>query len=463
MQYDGTLDSYIYRIEISDTMPSGYWRITGIHVSDEYGQGVAEISAAFNTGFTVYGTSADSEKPFIVNSTIAVSNDEIEQGASSIISAQVTDNVAVSNVTIWLSNWETGKNIAYPSMVYNEQSNRYEYTFVADDTVPSGHWQLRSIHAYDVSGNYDIQDIIDWDIDYYILVKGENDHDWETDEAVEPTCTSGGLTEGFSCSICGKVNIAQETVAAIAHDFSDNAEYCKYNCGTRNPDYAAPVSPTPTPTPTPTPPPTPPPTPTPTPVPTPVTPVTPTTTPTPAQTAPTVNPFTDIRKSDYYYDAVLWAVDNGITTGTSATTFDPNKACTRAEMITFLWRAAGCPEPKGTGEAFVDVPESAYYYKAARWAAEQGITTGTGNGKFDPDGTCSRAQSVTFLYRFAGSPETAETPVFTDTAAESYYADAVAWATANGITTGTGAATFSPNASCTRAQIMTFLYRLQQT
>lgn len=168
--------------------------------------------------------------------------------------------------------------------------------------------------------------------------------------------------------------------------------------------------------------------------------------------------FIDVPESAYYYDAVYWAVDEGITNGTTATTFSPNNACTRAQMVTFLWRAAGEPEPETTVNPFTDVSESAYYYDAVLWAVDQGITNGTTATTFSPDATVTRAQTVTFLWRSAGSPAVSGSG-FADVASDAYYAGAVAWAVSEGITNGTTATTFSPSSSCTRAQIVTFLYR----
>ena len=173
--------------------------------------------------------------------------------------------------------------------------------------------------------------------------------------------------------------------------------------------------------------------------------------------AATIN-FRDVNQSDYYYDAVQWAVEKGITEGTSATTFSPDASCTRAQMVTFLWRAAGSPAPKSTVNPFTDVSASDYYYNAVLWAVENGITTGVSADRFAPGATVSRAQTVTFLYRANGSPA-ASGSSFSDVAADEYYANAVAWAVQNGITTGTGNGKFTPNAPCTRGQIVTFLYR----
>ena len=168
--------------------------------------------------------------------------------------------------------------------------------------------------------------------------------------------------------------------------------------------------------------------------------------------------FTDVPTDAYYADAVAWAVSEGITSGTSATTFAPDTSCTRAQMVTFLWRAAGSPAPKSTVNPFVDIQSGAYYYDAVLWAVEQGITSGTSATTFAPDATVTRGQTVTFLYRAAGSPAVTGGS-FADVAADAYYAAAVAWAVSENITAGTGNGLFAPDTACTRAQIVTFLYR----
>ena len=172
-----------------------------------------------------------------------------------------------------------------------------------------------------------------------------------------------------------------------------------------------------------------------------------------------LNFFVDVPADAYYYDAVLWAAKNGITSGTSATTFSPNADCTRAQIVTFLWRAAGSPAPKSSENFFTDLKADAYYYDAVLWAVEQGITSGTGGGKFSPEAVCTRSQSVTFLYRVAGSPKVSGNASFSDVTAGSYYADAVAWAEQNGVTGGIGGEFFGSANDCTRGQIVTFLYR----
>lgn len=175
----------------------------------------------------------------------------------------------------------------------------------------------------------------------------------------------------------------------------------------------------------------------------------------------TLNYFVDIKAGDYFYDAVKWAAEKAITSGTDATHFSPNAACTRAQIVTFLWRAAGSPEPKGTG-SFADVSADSYYAKAVAWAVENGITGGTGDGKFSPNATCTREQAVAFLYRASGSPAVSGGSAFNDVAANAYYADAVAWAEKNEITGGIGGGLFGSGNDCTRAQIVTFLYRTYQ-
>ena len=173
-----------------------------------------------------------------------------------------------------------------------------------------------------------------------------------------------------------------------------------------------------------------------------------------------LNFFYDVPNDAYYYEAVKWAAENGITGGVGNSLFAPNQPCTRAQIVTFLWRAAGSPEPKNMSN-FSDVPADSYYAKAVAWAVENGITTGTGDGKFSPDATCTRAQSVTFLFR-ASKASANGAPAFSDVVATAYYAEAVKWATDNGITNGIGDNLFGSDNDCTRAQIVTFLYRMYQ-
>ena len=170
------------------------------------------------------------------------------------------------------------------------------------------------------------------------------------------------------------------------------------------------------------------------------------------------SPFADVATDAYYYEAVKWAVGKGITTGVGNDLFAPEQPCTRAQIVTFLWRAAGSPEPKGTASGMTDVVSGSYYEKAVAWAIENGVTTGTTATTFSPDATCTRAQAVTFLAR-ALSAKASGAAEFSDVPADSYFADAVAWAAANGVTEGIGGGLFGSDNDCTRGQIVTFLYR----
>lgn len=174
----------------------------------------------------------------------------------------------------------------------------------------------------------------------------------------------------------------------------------------------------------------------------------------------TKNPFTDVAQGVYYYDAVQWAVGQKITSGTSATTFTPDGICTRAQTVTFLWRSQGSPKAAGAENPFTDVSKDAYYYDAVLWAVEQGITNGTSAITFSPDATVTRGQTAAFLWRVAKQPQTDQTAnPFADVTQDAYYYNAVLWAVAKEITNGTSSTTFSPDQGCTRAQIVTFLWR----
>ena len=176
--------------------------------------------------------------------------------------------------------------------------------------------------------------------------------------------------------------------------------------------------------------------------------------------APVVkHPFTDVPEGSWYEDAVIWAVDRGITSGTGATTFEPDGICTRAQAVTFLWRAAGSPAPTTVSMPFTDVKAGSWYYDAVLWAVEKDITKGTSDITFSPDLNCSRGQIVTFLWRAAGSPAVSGNAAFTDVVVDAYYADAVLWAVKEGVTNGSSATTFGPDVECSRSQIVTFIYR----
>lgn len=181
---------------------------------------------------------------------------------------------------------------------------------------------------------------------------------------------------------------------------------------------------------------------------------------TPAPGGATQNPFVDVKQGDYYYNAVQWAVGKKITSGTSATTFTPDGICTRAQTVTFLWRSQGSPKAAGAENPFTDVSKDAYYYDAVLWAVEQGISNGTSATTFSPDATVTRGQTAAFLWRVAKQPQVDQTAKpFADVTQNAYYYNAVLWAVAKEITNGTSSTTFSPDQGCTRAQIVTFLWR----
>ncbi|MBE6951825.1 MAG: hypothetical protein E7451_10920 [Ruminococcaceae bacterium] len=226
----------------------------------------------------------------------------------------------------------------------------------------------------------------------------------EVRDAVAATCTTEGYTGDTYCTVCGEKVATGEVIPALGHDWHGTG--CS-RCDEKR-----------------------------------------------------ENPFVDVPEDSFYIDPVLWAVEKGITTGVTETIFDPNGECMRAVVVTFLWRAAGSPEPTTTVNPFVDVAESDYFYKAVLWAYEKGITTGVDATHFGPTLICNRAQVVTFLYRAVGQPEHGrfERP-FSDLEYGAFYYDAVLWAVENGVTEGMGDGTFGINATCNRAQVVTFLYR----
>ena len=252
---------------------------------------------------------------------------------------------------------------------------------------------------------------------------------------VEATCTAAGsYDEVVYCSVCkAEISRTQKTIDKLPHDFGNNLEYCANGCGTKNPNYVPPYNPPHKPSVKPN--------------------------PTPSKPEAPENPFVDVKKDDYYYDAVIWAVGKGIAKGVTDTTFQPNDSCTRAEMVTFLYRAAGSPEPTNKVNPFTDVAEDSYYYKAVLWAVEKGIAKGTSETTFSPNDTCTRGQTVAFLYRYANSPAVSRSNSFADVSETAYYYNATLWAMSEKVTEGTSATTFSPNDLCTRGQIVTFLYR----
>ena len=228
-------------------------------------------------------------------------------------------------------------------------------------------------------------------------------HTEEIVPAVAATCTETGLTEGKKCSVCGETLVEQEEIPAVGHEWKGTG--C-VRCEEKR-----------------------------------------------------VNPFVDVPEGEFFIDPVLWALENGITTGTDVNTFSPYRTVTRGEMVTFLWRGVGCPEPATVVNPFVDVAEDAFYYKAVLWAYENGITTGVDDTHFAPMAECNRSQTVTFLWRAMGSPDSGIEATFADVEPGRFYSTAVAWAVEHGITTGMGGGYFGVEIACNRAQVVTFLYR----
>ena len=225
-------------------------------------------------------------------------------------------------------------------------------------------------------------------------------HDWQI-TVTESTCTEGGYTT-YTCRTCATSFRINET-EALGHDYIDGS--CT-RCGA-----AEPVT------------------------------------------------FADVPTDSFYHEPVQWAVEQGITAGTGEGTFSPENTCMRAHAVTFLWRAEGCPEPESTDNPFTDVTEADFYYKAVLWAVEQGITNGISANRFGPYESCNRAQVVTFLWRAKGCPAAASEPGFTDVTSGAWYAAPIAWAVELGITNGMGDGTFGVDIPCNRAQMVTFLYR----
>ena len=172
------------------------------------------------------------------------------------------------------------------------------------------------------------------------------------------------------------------------------------------------------------------------------------------------NPFTDVAESDWFFGPVMWAKENGVTGGTSATTFSPEDGCTRAQVVTFLWAANGKPEPKMALNPFDDVRETDWFYQPVLWAVENGITGGVSKTLFGPEQTCTRAQIVTFLYAAAGKPEITAASTFKDVADNDWFAKPVIWAAEHEVTGGIGDGKFGPNNTCTRGQVVTFLFKV---
>lgn len=248
-----------------------------------------------------------------------------------------------------------------------------------------------------------------------VMTKGEEtdivDHKTEVKDAKAATCTEAGYTGDEVCTVCGETVKKGTEIPALGHKFENGV--CTV-CGAADPNYVAPV----------------------------------------------VNPFKDVKEDSPYYKAIIWAAKEEITTGKTADTFGIDEGCTRAQIVTFLYRAAGSPEVKAdTVNPFTDVSKDSVYYNAILWAVENGITKGTTETTFDPNAVCTRGQIVTFLFRASGDEKVATSTNFADVASGSYCADAVAWAVANKVANGFADGSFRPEATCTRGQAVTFIYR----
>ncbi len=246
----------------------------------------------------------------------------------------------------------------------------------------------------------------------YRINASPHTHSIVTDPAVAATCTATGLTEGKHCSGCNAVIVKQELTPMLAHSYADGK--CSV-CGAADPNYTAPL------------------------------------------------PFKDVSKDSPYADAIGWAYENKITSGRTSDTFGVKEGCTRAEIVAFLYRAVGSPEVSAdVKNPFTDVSESSAHYKAIMWAVENGITKGTTDTTFSPTDTCTRGHIVTFLYRYKGSPAIEAENPFTDVKPGSFCYDAVMWAVAYNITYGMTDTTFAPSDTCTRGQAVTFIWRLMK-
>ena len=270
------------------------------------------------------------------------------------------------------------------------------YMIHSDDTS-MGYWDFTSFDPYEVC----LYGHINW-------VPANHPHQY-TAVVTAPTCIEQGYTI-FICTFCD-YSYPAKYVDPLGHDYTEGICRC---CGEADPDYEAPVKP----------------------------------------------PFTDVPAGAFYEAPVLWALENGITTGATENSFDPNGSCLRAHVVTFLWRAEGKPEPASTTSSFTDVPAGVFFEKPVLWAVEKGITNGTSSTTFGSYSNCNRAAVVAFLWRAAGEPEPASTVnPFTDVRETDFFYKAVLWAVENGITNGLTADTFGPTAECNRAQVVTFLYR----
>ena len=350
--------------------------------------------------------------------------DQLSGSEYTVINGRLTGTISINGV----------------SVVYNKEECTHEQTVTVTEEATceeEGRTYEQCVHCGEIfneevisalgHGETEVRDAKDptctepgYTGDTYCTVCGEKIADGEAIDALghgeteirdakDPTCTEPGYTGDTYCAVCGEKIADGEAIDALGHNYQEGV--CTV-CGAEDPNHLP------------------------------------------------ENPFEDVKEGDYFYTPVLWAVKEGITTGTTATTFSPEDPCTRGQIVTFLWRAFGSPEPTENDNPFTDVSEDMYYYKAVLWAVEQGITTGTSATTFSPEETCTRGQVATFLWRACGkpAPQSEENP-FTDVDSSTYYYEPILWAVESGVTNGTGDGEFSPEDSCTRGQIVTFLYR----
>ena len=308
-------------------------------------------------------------------------------------------------------------NVTIPASITHIDDSAFEYcanlnniTFCGDapDFGLGVFYDVTATVYYPAGNTTWTEDVLKYSGGNLNIIPYDTNHTHEySSEVIAPTCTAQGYTT-YICS-CGD-SYEADYVDALGHDYADG--FCT-RCGEADPDYVKPVE----------------------------------------------NPFTDVPAGCWYEAPVLWALENGITTGTSDTTFSPGDKCLRAHVVTFLWNAEKCPEPAAAASTFTDVPAGAWYEKPVLWAVENGITSGTSATKFGAGDVCSRYQVVFFLWKAAGSPEPKTTVnPFTDVKPSHFFYKAVLWAVENGITSGTSATTFGPTVPCNRAQVVTFLY-----
>ena len=411
-----------------------------------------------DTGVSVGGFEFSSTNYLIAGSSYdqKSSADLMEVHRNIFVTATPKNNFTDEGTKLnWLTNYAESDNVSVsPPHLLKVSADRFFLTWTENDVVKycflNGNGQLDGSIK---TGKSDLSDcapilvgsnavwyVTDYSAPVFYQVEVNPCSHSYTAAVTKPTCTAGGYTT-YTCSLCGHSYVSDET-AALGHNWSGwqttKAPTCTEN-GTEQRTCARCGK-----------------------------------TETRTVTAPghawqgseclrcgltRKTPFDDVVPGEFYEDSVAWAVDHNITTGMDATHFGPNASCNRAQVVTFLWRAAGKPEPTSTANPFTDVESGSFYEKAVLWAVEKGITTGTDSTHFSPNAVCNRATVVTFLWRAADKPAAAGTIPFTDVPANSWYAEPVLWALAEGITNGISATEFGATKDCNRAQVVTFLYR----